>query len=184
MPTTPRLEQALAYAARLHAQQHRKGGRVPYITHLMAVAAIVGEHGGDEDMIIAALLHDGPEDQGGQATLDDIRTRFGDRVADLIDGCTDTYETPKPEWRPRKQAYIDRLPTLCAEARLISAADKLHNLRCIVADHRRHGDEAWRIFKTGRDGVIWYYQQVIAQFQQHGPHDLAAELQATLAQLH
>ena len=106
-----RFEEALLYAARLHRDQTRKGTGTPYVTHLLAVAAIVGENGGTEDETVAALLHDAPEDRGGKERLEEIRARFGDEVAEIVDGCTDTYEDPKPEWRPRKEAYICLLYT-------------------------------------------------------------------------
>ena len=103
-PYGERFEKALVYAARLHKDQRRKGSGIPYVTHLLAVAAIVGENGGTEDEVIAALLHDAPEDHGGRERLEDIRERFGDRVAEIVAGCTDTYEEPKPAWRQRKEA--------------------------------------------------------------------------------
>jgi (p)ppGpp synthase/HD superfamily hydrolase len=102
VPYTEKFERALDYAARLHKYQCRKGTSIPYITHLLAVASLVGENGGTEEEVVAALLHDAPEDQGGEATLEDIRTNFGDEVAKTVDGCTDTYEDPKPPWRERK----------------------------------------------------------------------------------
>src|SRR3954468_2455677 len=102
MPYSKRFEDALVYAAHVHADQFRKGTSIPYVTHLLAVAAIVGEHGGSEDQVIAALLHDAPEDQGGETRLADIRERFGATVADIVHACSDTFETPKPPWRERK----------------------------------------------------------------------------------
>ena len=90
-------------------EQERKGNQTPYIAHLLGVCALVLEDGGDEDEAIAALLHDAAEDQGGLKTLEEIRRRFGEQVAAIVDGCTDTYETPKPPWRGRKETYLEHL---------------------------------------------------------------------------
>ncbi|MDA2938966.1 HD domain-containing protein, partial [Acidobacteria bacterium AH-259-A15] len=101
-----RLQQAFTYACDLHANQKRKGKDVPYISHLMGVAAIVLEQGGTENETIAALLHDSVEDQGGRSTLEEIQKRFGDGVAQIVEGCTDAQTIPKPPWRERKEKYI------------------------------------------------------------------------------
>lgn len=158
MPYGERFEEALVYVARLHKDQTRKGTGIPYATHLLAVAAIVGENGGTEEEVVAALLHDAPEDQGGRERLEDIRGRFGDGVARIVDGCTDTYEDPKPAWRPRKEAYVEHVRHESPSVRLVSAADKLHNARSILADLRVHGDELWSRFTGGREGTLWYYR--------------------------
>ena len=143
-----RFEDALRYAARTHARQWRKGTTIPYITHLLAVAAIVGEHGGTETEVIAALLHDAVEDQGGAPRLQEIRERFGDEVAAIVQECSDTDRTPKPPWRERKEAYIEHLAGAAPSARLVSAADKLHNARAILADYRERGDALWSRFNN------------------------------------
>ena len=116
----PRFDDALPYAARLHRDQVRKGSGIPYITHLLAVAAIVGEHGGGEDEVIAALLHDAVEDQGGQPRLEEIRARYGDAVAAIVWGCTDADTIPKPPWRARKEAYVAHLADASPGVRLVS----------------------------------------------------------------
>jgi (p)ppGpp synthase/HD superfamily hydrolase len=154
-------ENALEYAARLHRDQRRKGTNIPYITHLLAVASIVGENGGTEDEVIAALLHDGPEDQGGLPTLEDIRGRFGDRVAEIVDGCTDTYEVPKPPWRERKERYLAHLADAPNSVRLVSSADKLHNARAVLSDYRILGEDLWTRFNGGKEGTLWYYRAVV-----------------------
>ena len=136
MPYTDKFEDALVHAARLHRDQTRKGTGVPYVTHLLAVAAIVGDNGGTEEEVVAALLHDAPEDAGGETRLAEIQARFGDGVADIVAGCTDTYEDPKPPWRARKEAYLDHLAGAPAPVRLVSAADKLHNARSVLSDYR------------------------------------------------
>ncbi len=123
-----RLAEAAGYAVELHARQARKGTTIPYVMHLFAVCSLALEDGADEDEAIAALLHDGPEDQGGQATLDEIGRRFGPVVAMLVDGLTDTLEDPKPAWRPRKEAYMKRLAGEPESVMRVSIADKLHNI--------------------------------------------------------
>ena len=170
-PYGERFEKALVYAARLHKDQRRKGSGIPYVTHLLAVAAIVGENGGTEDEVIAALLHDAPEDHGGRERLEDIRERFGDRVAEIVAGCTDTYEEPKPVWRQRKEAYVARVATAPASVRLVSAADKLHNARSILADLRVLGNGLWKRFTGGREGTLWYYRALADAYAAAGTND-------------
>ena len=181
MPTSPRLEEALAYAARLHRDQVRKGSEVPYVTHLLAVASLVGECGGDEDLMIAGLLHDAVEDQGGRQTLEEIRRRFGERVARIVESCTDTDRTPKPPWRERKELYLRHLREAPPEARLVSAADKVHNLRSILADLRRAGGRVWSRFKGGKEGSLWYHRELSREFLARGPRDLGEEMVRLLA---
>src|SRR5437660_4807656 len=127
MALTARFEEALTFATQLHAQQVRKGTRIPYVAHLLAVTALVLENGGDEDEAIAALLHDAIEDQGGAATREEIRRHFGNRVVEIVDGCTDAEVIPKPPWRPRKETFIAHLREASASVRLVVASDKLHN---------------------------------------------------------
>jgi (p)ppGpp synthase/HD superfamily hydrolase len=152
-----RLESALVYAAVIHSGQRRKGTRIPYLSHLLAVTAIAMENGASEDEAIAALLHDAVEDAGGHTRLNDIRRRFGPRVASIVDGCTDAYVIPKPPWDERKAAYIRHLARASASVRFISAADKLHNIRSILADFRSIGDAVWQRFKGGKEGTYAYY---------------------------
>ncbi len=178
-----RFEQALVYAARLHARQERKGSGVPYIAHLLAVAALVLEDGGDEDEAIAALLHDAAEDQGGLATLEDIRRRFGARVADIVAACSDTLVTPKPPWKARKTAYLEHLRGAPPEARRVSLADKLHNARALLRDYRREGESTWARFTGGREGTLWYYRALVEVFQTFGENAHAQELARTVAEL-
>ena len=180
---TGRFIRALGYAARLHAHQTRKGKDRPYIGHLLGVASIVIEHGGDEDQAIAALLHDAVEDQGGLPRLAEIRRKFGARVAQMVDGCTDAYSDPKPEWRARKQAYIERVRREPAEIQLISAADKLHNAREVLADLRIEGDSVWSRFKGGKDGTLWYYRQMVDALSESGRTSLVEELARVVSKL-
>jgi (p)ppGpp synthase/HD superfamily hydrolase len=160
---SPRFALALHFTNQIHATQARKGLGAPYISHLMSVCGLVLEFGGDEDQAIAALLHDAAEDCGGRPMLDSIRIMFGDEVASIVDCCTDTFETPKPEWRPRKQAYIDRMRHEPEQARLVVTADKLHNLSSTLRDVRALGAEAWkyRMAETPNGSAekqLWYYR--------------------------
>ena len=180
---TDRFEQALVYASRLHAKQLRKGSATPYVSHLLAVAALVLEHGADEDQAIAALLHDAVEDQGGPKTLAAIRRRFGPVVAAIVSACSDTDATPKPPWRPRKEAYLQHLRTAPAAVRLVSAADKLHNARSTVADLRTLGPRVWKRFHAGPADQLWYYRSLVAIFRRRGPRRLAEELARVVAEM-
>ncbi len=176
MPYGEKFGEALVYVARLHQDQTRKGTDTPYINHLLAVAAIVGENGGTEDEVIAALLHDGPEDQGGEERLEDIRMRFGDEVAEVVDGCTDTYEEPKPAWRPRKEAYVARMASAPASVRLVSSADKLHNARSILADLRTVDEDLWDRFTGSKEGTLWYYRALVEAYSAAGVSPVVEEL--------
>jgi (p)ppGpp synthase/HD superfamily hydrolase len=161
-----RFGQALLFAFQLHQRQQRKGSQTPYIAHLLGVTALVLEDGGDEDEAIAALLHDAPEDQGGLATLEEIRQRFGERVAGIVDGCTDTYETPKPPWRQRKEDYLTHLRTATPSIWRVSLADKLHNARTILVDLHSQGGQVWQRFNGGKAGSLWYYRSLVQTFQE------------------
>ncbi len=178
-----RFDEALGYARRLHAAQVCKGTAIPYIAHLLAVTAIVLEHGGEEDEAIAALLHDAVEDQGGSATRTEIRRRFGEHVAAIVDGCTDAETIPKPPWRARKEAYVAHIAHASPSVRLVSGADKLHNARAILADYRQHGDELWARFTGGRDGTLWYYRALADAFRAVGSTPLIEELERTVREL-
>ena len=184
-----RLANALGFATQLHATQKRKGSGVPYISHLLAVAAIVLEHGGTEDEAIAALLHDAVEDQGGQATLALIRDRYGDTVAAIVAGCTDTDEVHKPSWRPRKERYLAHFADAPPSVLLVVAADKLHNARSVLADYRELGDALWPRFTGNRDGTLWYYRAVAdalrarAQSGSDNLKKLVADLNRTVDEL-
>ena len=164
----PRFEDALLFAARLHAEQKRKGSSVPYVSHLLAVCGVVLEWGADEDTAIAALLHDAVEDQGGMVTLERIRERFGEQVAVIVDQCTDARESPKPPWHERKQAFLDRTHAMSAEARLVCCADKLHNVRTMIADHRHAGEELWKRFNATADEILWYHREVAERLSATG----------------
>ncbi len=179
-----RFEEALVYATRLHEGQLRKGTQTPYVSHLLAVASLVLEADGSEDQVIAALLHDGPEDQGGEETLKEIRHRFGDTVADIVADCSDTFEAMRPPWKERKLSYLEHLTTASNETLLVSCADKLHNARSIVTDYRAMGEALWDRFTGGREGTLWYYQALLETYALAAqPPALLAELQSTIAEL-
>jgi (p)ppGpp synthase/HD superfamily hydrolase len=183
MKLGPRFDEAFRFAAEKHATQTRKGTGVPYISHLMSVAALVLEAGGDEDQAIAALLHDVVEDCGGEPTLEEVRQRFGNRVADTVQGCTDAYTIPKPPWKQRKFDYLEILRRAGDDVRLVSAADKLHNVRTILADYRVEGDSVWDRFSGQRDGTLWYYRAVLDVLSAGKPHRLVDELQRVVTEL-
>ena len=178
-----KFEDALVYTTRLHRDQTRKGSEVPYVTHLLAVAAIVGENGGTENEVVAALLHDAPEDRGGKDRLEEIRTRYGDEVAGIVDGCTDTYEDPKPEWRPRKEAYIAHVAKAPPSVRLVSAADKLHNARSILVDLRAVGGELWDRFTGGKEGTLWYYRALVEAYAGADSNPVVEELDRVVREI-
>jgi GTP pyrophosphokinase len=160
-----RFEQAFLYASVVHADQRRKGTAIPYISHLMLVAGTVLDHGGDEDEAIAALLHDAPEDRGGQKRLDDIGRRFGEQVVRIVLGCTDTLVRPKPEVNERRRQYLAHLRAeQDLSILLVSAADKLTNARAILRDLRAHGDHVFARFNTGREGTLDYYRELAGIF--------------------
>jgi GTP pyrophosphokinase len=178
----PRFRRAFLFAAEKHAGQARKTTTIPYIAHLMGVTSTVLEFGGDEDLAIAAFLHDVVEDCGGAPMLNEVRRRFGKRVAKIVEGCTDSDTYPKPPWRQRKEAYIAHLKKADADTRLVSAADKLTNVRSIVADYREVGECIWARFNGGRDGTLWYYRALLDEFLRK-PNRLMRELELSVREL-
>lgn len=177
-PLSERFNDALVYAHTLHRHQPRKGKDIPYIGHLLGVASLVLEAGGDEDMAIAALLHDAVEDQGGRPRLDEIRRRFGDRVARIVDGCTDSYEEDaehKAPWCERKVDYIHHVREEAdADVRLVSIADKVHNARAILLDHYELGDAVFDRFSGKKNGTLWYYRALVEAFREAEGRDSGA----------
>ena len=165
MILTKRFEEALIYSSLVHAGQRRKGTEIPYISHLLAVASIVLEHEGSEDEAIGALLHDAVEDAGGKTRLEDIRCRFGDVVARIVDGCSDTDIIPKPPWKERKQKYIEHVRVASPSVRLVSASDKLHNAQAILRDYRELRETLWDRFNAPRDDILLYYRSLVQAFR-------------------
>jgi len=178
-----RFDEAFLYAHEAHRGQQRKKTGRPYISHLMGVASLVLQYGGDEDQAIAALLHDVVEDCGGAPRLAEIREKFGERVARIVDGCTDSDATPKPPWLERKQKYVERVKSEPEEVLLVSAADKLYNMREILMDLRDAGAEVWERFQGRREGSLWYYREMIQAFRGRAPKGLVAELERTVKEL-
>ena len=185
-----RFTTALTYATQLHANQVRKGSGVPYVAHLLGVASIALEYGANEDEAqaqpaagIAALLHDAIEDQGGAATREEIRDRFGDNVTAIVDGCTDADTTPKPPWRQRKEAYIAHIPTASPSVLLVSLADKLYNAQSILKDYRVLGESLWERFHGGKEGTLWYYRALVDAFRKTGTTVIIDELERVVTQI-
>ena len=170
-----------------HLEDVRKGSGVPYLAHVFGVCSLVLEEGGSEAQAIAALLHDVPEDKGGRRRLEDIRARFGDEVARIVEACSDSLAEDaraKEEWWPRKQRYLSDLGTHRPEALLVSLADKVYNARAILADYRGVGEEVWSRFKAGRDGQLWYYRQLAPIYRAAGVRSpLVGELERIVAEL-
>jgi len=179
----PRFLRAFEFAAEKHRKQTRKASTIPYIAHLMGVASLVLEAGGDEDLAIAALLHDVVEDCGGAPMLREVRRHFGARVAKIVDGCTDSDTYPKPPWRERKETYIARLKKEDAETRLVSAADKLNNVRSILSDYRVVGESVWSRFAGGRDRTLWYYRTLRDEFLRSKPNRITRDLELAVNEL-
>jgi (p)ppGpp synthase/HD superfamily hydrolase len=185
-----RFEQAMIYALHVHAAQRRKGTSVPYVAHLMAVAATVLEYGGDEDLAIAALLHDSAEDQGGEPRLRDVKERFGERVFRVVAACSDsladttTREDKKP-WRERKEGYIAHLLSADSDVLLVSLADKVHNARSILRDLRKKdvGEAIWGRFSQPKDATLWYYRSLADVFLKRRPGQLSEELHDIVSEL-
>ena len=172
---TDRFDRALLYATDVHGRQVRKGTTIPYVAHLLAVSATVLEYGGDEDLAIAALLHDSVEDQGGKARLNDVQNRFGDRVAGVVAACSDSLaDTAKGErktdWGKRKEAYLAHLDTADDDVLRVSLADKVHNARAILRDLRKPdvGRSIWSRFSQPREKTLWYYRS-LAESAKGGP---------------
>lgn len=178
-----RFEQALAFTARTHRTQVRKGSGIPYVGHLLGVASLVIEDGGSEDEAIAGLLHDAAEDQGGEAMLEEIRQLFGDNVADIVLACSDTLEEFKPPWQQRKEDYIAHLRSQPPSVLRVSLADKLFNARAILRDYLMVGDDVWTRFRAGRDGQIWYYDELSNVFSELLPGRMAVELREVVDEL-
>jgi GTP pyrophosphokinase len=165
---TDRFAHAALYAIELHRLQTRKATSIPYVTHLFAVCSLVLEDGGSEDEAIAALLHDGPEDQGGSKVLDEIRARFGDAVATTAAGLSDAMPAAGEEklpWRERKEAYLHHLDSASASVLRVSLADKLHNARSILVDVGADGEDVWRRFNADRAEQAWYYRELLSVFE-------------------
>jgi (p)ppGpp synthase/HD superfamily hydrolase len=180
---TDRFDRALLYATHVHGGQVRKGTSTPYVAHLLAVAATVLEYGGDENLAVAALLHDSVEDQGGAARLDDIRSRFGEPVARIVEACSDSLANtakgePKADWLERKKAYIAKLRRADEDILWVSLADKVHNARTILRDLRKPdiGEKVWARFNVSTKQTLWYYRSLADIFSKRLSNQLSNEL--------
>jgi (p)ppGpp synthase/HD superfamily hydrolase len=187
---TDRFDRALLYATHVHGGQTRKGTGTPYIAHLLAVAATVLEYGGDEDLAIAGLLHDSVEDQGGKARLEDVRNRFGERVARVVEACSDSLADTgagerKAGWQERKDKYLAHLKTADEDILRVSLADKVHNARAILRDLRKPeiGEKIWSRFSQPKERTLWYYTSLAEIFRKKRPGQLAEELGEIVAVL-
>ena len=181
MRLTVKYDEALLFASELHRDQVRKGTGIPYLSHLLSVSALVLKNGGDEEQAIAGLLHDAAEDQGGQPTLAEIDTRFGERVARMVLDCTDSLVDPKPPWRARKEAYVASIALKPLDSLLVSLADKTDNARAILGGYREIGDEVWNRFSGRKEGTTWYYRSLSELFSRRMPGPLADELARTVS---
>ena len=174
---TSRFDDAFKYAHEVHAAQTRKGNASPYIGHLMGVTSIVLDDGGTEDEAIGALLHDAAEDQGGRERLEDIRARFGDAVARIVEDCTDSWQMPKRPWIDRKREYVEHARRLSTSSLRVAAADKVHNAYAILRDLRNTGEAVWARFNAPADDVIAYYESLVRAMRESGGGRLVEELE-------
>ena len=188
---TAKFTSAVDYARILHIER-RKGTGAPAMAHLLGVASLVmGEAGNvdfevTEDMVIAAVLHDAVEDHGGELRLKDVERNFGDNVARMVAGLSDSFSADanqKESWPERKQAYVERLRGEPREVQLISAADKLYNARTVLDDYREIGSRVWDRFKRGRDDQLWYFHAVLDVFKASGGNRIVSELQRVVGEI-
>src|SRR5216110_280733 len=183
MRLSRQFEKALVYATRIHGGKLRKKTRIPYIAHILGVTAIAMEYGANETEAIAALLHDAVEDCDGTKRLRDIERKFGKKVAKIVQGCTDTDQTPKPPWLERKKSYVAHVRHAPIPTKLVSASDKLHNVRAILMDYRQEGERLWSRFNGGKQGALWYYRALVSAFSGKRVQPLVQEIDRTLTKL-
>jgi (p)ppGpp synthase/HD superfamily hydrolase len=179
----PRVGEALKFAADAFSRRVRKGSGTPYLTHLLSVAVLVAEHGGDEDQIIAAVLHDYVEDIEG-AHIDDVETSFGPKVAHIVLMLSDATERPKPPWEDRKRSYIARLRAEGPDVKLVAAADKMHNATSILRDYAKVGEGVFALFTVPKSKTLWYYRAVYDALSDGFDHPLVTELGSVVRALH
>jgi (p)ppGpp synthase/HD superfamily hydrolase len=186
LPLGVQFDEALEWASRHHRKQARKGTSIPYVAHLLQVAGLVLEAGGDEDLAVAALLHDAIEDAPSREVAR-VRARigkcFGERVLAIVEALTDGTR-PKGKWRPRKEAYLARLAAeRDAAVLLVSSADKLHNVRAINRDLRQVGPTLWERFAGKQHGTLWYYGALVQVYEEAGGTPLLPEFRRAVAEL-
>ena len=189
-----RFTRAVDLAREAHQDDVRKGTRIPYLSHLLAVASLAIEDASEdtsladqlEDVAIAAMLHDVVEDtvdKESPVTVEDLERQFGAVVAQIVAGCTDAHTHPKPEWECRKRAYIEHLKIAEPNVLCVVLADKRHNAKCIVNDATRIGPSFWKRFNAGPKKQIWYYSKVSEVLLERRPGAAAEELQHSVRQL-
>jgi len=182
-----RFIEAVELAAEIHGEQRRRGTEIPFVAHLLVVAGLVIEDGGDEEEAVAALLHDSVEDGGGRAMLALIAEHFGERVAAIVEGCSDTVDCDKEEesWMARKRRYLVHLPLVEDEGILrVSLADKVHNARSLARDYRAEGQALWeRLTEKSAAEQLWYYRRLLEFFEEHRPGPLTDDLRAAVEEL-
>lgn len=183
MNLSPKFEQPPQYAVLIHAFQKPKDTEIPYLAHLLGVVSIALQHGANEGEAIGAPLHDAGEDVGADGRVEDIRHRFGDAVAEIVQGCTDAVAIPKPPWQKRKEDYIAQVPKASASVRLVSASDKLHNARALLRNFRRLGDALWPRFTGGKEGTLWNYRALVTAFRKAESDELIAEVDSVVFDL-
>ncbi len=181
----PRLDDALAFVADRFRNKTRKATRVPYLSHLLTVTAMVMEHGGTADQMVAAALHDYLEDIPG-ASFAEIEERFGANVARLVDALSDSKDASraKAPWQARKTTHLAALRTEGADVKLVSACDKLHNARTLITDQKLVGDEAFSRFKAGKEGTLWYYRSALEALRDGYAHAVLDDLAAAIREMH
>lgn len=166
-----------------HKDQTRKGSDIPYVSHLLGVASLILEDGGTWEQVIAGLLHDAIEDAGGTPTFDYIRRTYGPDIARMVDGATDTYLTPKPAWRERKEAHLDHLRSADESTIRVVAADKVHNGRALLTDLSLHGLEYWALFNAPPAEQLWYFESMAEIIAERLPGRLSHELSRIVREL-
>ena len=190
MLLSDRFKNALTMTFKLHRRQFRKGTRIPYVAHLLAVTSIILENGGSENEAIAGLLHDAIEDQARDGkTREEIRSKFGEAVLKTVEECTDGAAHPRDgtlgNWKLRKEEYLAHIPDATGSACLVSGADKIHNLQSILRDLVANGEELWGRFTGGKDGTVWYYCELAKAFRKSGklPGLMMEELDSLVGEL-
>lgn len=178
-----KLDEALGLAADAFRDRRRKGTGIPYLSHLLQVMVWVAENGGDEEQMIAALLHDYLEDIEG-SSAEALEQCFGPRVRRLVEALSDSQTHPKPPWRERKDLYLAHLERAPAEVKLVCACDKLHNARSILRDLETEGEALWDRFNAGRDETLWYYGAVLGALEAGWDHALIGFLREAVTAIH
>ena len=183
-PLTQRFARAVQRARQIHDGDTRRGSEIPYLAHLLGVAALVLDDGGSEDEAIAALLHDTVEDHADRISFQDVEKEFGPAVTRIVEACTEP-RRPEGTWRAGKQGYIDHIGNAPLEARRVIMADKLDNIRSLVAGLERWGELYWSRFRSPtKDDLLWYHRalkEALSDWPQSPMHAEFNRLVAPLA---